>query len=492
MSIRMRFPITTVFILFILIGTTVQAQWSDQKSDACTSLLVSGGASVDGSVMITYTCDAEFLSHLEYTPAADHPDGSFVEGIAGGQIRQIPHTYAVVGYINEHQVAIGETTFGGRRDLTNREGLLSYPDLMQLALERARTAREAIQVMTELVEEYGYRSSGESFSIGDREEAWILEMIGPGRGIKGAIWVAARVPDGHISAHANKARIGEFSLDDPDNCLYSDNVISFAVEKGYYDPDSGDPFSYCEVYCPATPSDLRVTEARVWSIFRRAAPSLDLLADYHRGVEGADRYPLSIRPDEKLTVADVFALMRDHYEGTDFDMTVGMDAGPFGNPFRVRPLGWEVDGIRYSWERPISTQQTAFSFVSQSRSGIPDEVGGIMWYSPDDTNYACYTPFYCCINVLPESYTVGSIREFSWNSAWWVFNFVSNFSNLMYSYMIEDVRAVQSEIESNYLESQPAVEKTAIELLNTDRELAVRYLTDYSVSSNAGARWGRV
>jgi dipeptidase len=201
--------------------------------------------------MITYTCDGEFHSHLERTPAADHAPGSFVEGMAGGKIRQVPHTHAVVGFINEHQVAIGETTFGGRRELTNRDGLLSYPVLMQLALERSRTAREAVEVMTDLVAEYGYRSSGESFSIGDEEEAWILEMIGPGPGGKGAEWVAVRVPDGEIAAHANKARIGSFPLDNPDNCIYSENVISFAVEKGYYDPKSGEPFSFCEAYCPS-------------------------------------------------------------------------------------------------------------------------------------------------------------------------------------------------------------------------------------------------
>jgi dipeptidase len=468
-------------VLVLLVAPSAGAQPSPPP-DNCTNLLVTKGASQDGSVLITYTCDGEFHSHLERTPAADHEPGSFVEGMAGGQIRQVPHTYAVVGYINENQVAIGETTFGGHRELTNREGLLSYPALMELALERSRTAREAIQVMTDLVAEYGYRSSGESFSIGDKEEAWILEMIGPGPRGAGAEWVAVRIPDGEISAHANKARIGTFPLDDPDNALYSENVVSFAVEKGYYDPESGEPFSFCEAYCPATPSELRVTETRVWSLFRRAAPSLNLSPDYHRGVAGADRYPLSVEPDRKLSVADVFALMRDHYEGTEFDMTQGIDAGPFGNPFRVRPLTWEVDGVQYSWERPISTQQTAFSFVSQSRAWLPDGVGGVMWYSPDDTNYACYVPFYSSIDALPVSYTVGSLQEFSWEDAWWVFNFVSNYSNLMYSYMIQDVRAVQSELEGGFLARQAAVEKTAAELAQTNPDEMVRYLTQYSVS----------
>ncbi len=472
-------PITLALAALVCIPTVSPAQQVIPLEDNCTNLLVSAGASTDGSVFITYTCDGEFLSHLEYTPASDHAPDSFVEGVAGGQIRQVPHTYAVVGYINENQVAIGETTFGGRRELTNRQGLLSYPALMQLALERSRTAREAIEVMTGLVAEYGYRSSGESFSIGDKTEAWILEMIGPGQGGTGAIWVAVRIPDGHISAHANKARIGTFPLNDPQNCLYSGNVISFAVERGWYDPASGEPFSYCEAYCPADAAELRVTEARVWSIFRRAAPSLGLSADYHRGVPGAERYPLSIRPDEKLTVGDVFALMRDHYEGTPFDMTQGVDAGPYGSPLRIRSLHWEVDGVAYSWERPISTQQTAFSFVSQSRAGLPDPVGGVMWYSPDDTNFACYAPFYCCITALPESYTIGTMRDFSWDAAWWVFNFVSNFSHLMYSEMIQDVRAVQSEIEGAFLARQPAVEKTAAELVARDPALAAAYLTDY-------------
>ena len=450
--------------------------------DACTSLLVTAGASADGSVIITYTCDGEFHPTLRRTPAGDHEEGSFVEGIGDGTIRQVPHTYAVVGLINEHQLAIGETTFGGRSALVNREGKLHYWHLMQLTLQRAKTAREAIEVMAELVEEYGYRSSGESFSIGDTKEAWILEMIGPGPGGKSALWVAVRVPDGHIAAHANRARIGAFPLDDPENCVYAENVIDFAIEKGWYDPDAGEPFSFCETYCPHDPASIRVSETRVWSIFRRAAPSLELDFNWHRGKKDAQRFPLTIRPEKKLTLADAFALMRDHYEGTPLDMTQGPDAGPFGNPHRNRPLVWEVDGVKYEWERPISTHQTGYSFVSQSRRWLPDPIGGVMWYGVDDTDYTCYTPFYACIDALPDSYATGSIDAFDRDSVWWVFNLVSNLSYLRYSDMIVDIRAVQSEIEGQHLALQSAVEQTALTLLEEDPQLMVRYLTDYCVT----------
>jgi dipeptidase len=385
--------------------------------------------------------------------------------------------------MNEHQLAISETTFDGREELRNPDGVLHYWDMMTLALERTTTARDAIKVMTELVEEYGYGSTGESFSIADTEEAWIMEMIGPGPGGQGAIWVAVKIPDGYISCHANKARIGEFPLDDPENCMYSENVISFAVEHGYYDPDSGEPFRYCEAYCPATPKNKRYGDTRVWSIFRRAAPSMNLSPDYHRAVEGVEPYPLWVKPDNKLSLSDVFALMRDHYEGTEFDMTKGIDAGPYGTPNRWRPMQWTLDSLTfYQWERPISTQQTGFSFVSQSRSWLPDPIGGVYWYGVDDTYFTCYTPLYCGIDAIPESFTHGSLRKFSWDSAFWVFNFVANFANLKYSYMREDIQAVQSDIEGTCIALQPSIEKAALELAESNPELLTRYLTDYSVS----------
>lgn len=457
-----------------------------QPASACTNILVSKGASADGSVMITYACDGRFHPRLRRVPAQDHEFGAVHEikdwsGAVRGTIPQVPHTYAVVGLMNEHQLAISETTTTGREELQDPDGLIHYWTLMQLTLQRAKTAREAIKVMASLVEEFGYQSTAESFSIADPDEVWLMEMVGTGPGGKGAAWVALRIPDGYISAYANGPRVREFPLDDPENCLFSENVVSFAVEQGYYDPSSGQPFSFAEAYDTPTVQSRRYTTTRVWSIFRRAAPSVELNPDYHRGVEGAEPYPLWIKPDRKLSVADVMALMRDHYEGTPYDMTRGVDAGPYGDPNRWRPMEWEVDGKTYSWERPISTQQTGFSFVSQSRSWLPDAIGGVYWYGLDDTYTSCYVPLYAGIDSVPPSFTVGTIEKFSWDSAWWVFNFVANLANLKYSFMVEDILEVQREIEGRFLAMQPVVEQTALALADKDPDLMREYLTQYSV-----------
>lgn len=479
----------------LFITTIVLLVLSAPALYGCTNLLVTKGASADGSVMITYTCDGEFHPHLEYTPAADHEEDSLDitdwNGNVRGKVHQVPHTYAVVDMMNEHQLAISETTFTGREELQDTLGLLHYWDLMVLGLQRARTAREAIEVMTDLAETYGYRSTGESFSIADTKEAWIMEMSGMGPGNTGAVWVARRIPDGYISCHANKARIGEFPLDDPENCLYSENVIDFAVEKGFYDPESDEQFSFRKAYCPDTPSNHKYADTRVWSIFRRAAPSQEFDPNYHRAVEDAEEYPLWIKPDEKLSLSDVFSLMRDHYEGTPYDMTQGVDAGPYNTPYRWRPMEWEVDSVTYMWERPISTQQTGFSFVSQSRDWLPDPIGGVFWYGVDDTWFTCYTPLYCGITEIPKSYTVGSLQDFTWESAWWVFNFVSNFCNLKYSYMIKDIQAVQQELEGFYIEMQPRIEQMALEISESDHDLMIEFLTRYSVDNaeNVVNRW---
>jgi len=454
----------------------------------CTNLIVTKGASADGSAFLVYTNDGEWLYQLTNKPPADHQPGDSLEFPAGkngkpGKISQVPHTFAVIGFqMNEHQLAVGETTFTGREELWNHSKYLQYWHLMSLALERAKTAREAILVITSLVEQYGYGSEGESFSLVDPNEAWILEMIGTGDGGEGAVWVAMKIPDGNISAHANMARIGEFPLDDPENCLYSKNVISFSIEKGYYKPESGEPFRFNEVYNPSSPDRLKYCESRVWSLFRRAAPSLELSSDYHRGVVSAERYPLWIKPDKKIALTDVMSLVRDHYEGTPFDMTQGLDAGPFGSPNRWRPLSWE-DGNKekYSWERPVSSINTAFSFIGQMRAWLPDEVGGICWFGVDDTYFTCYVPIYVGNTSIPEPFTKGDINKFSRDAMWWAFNFVSNFSNLKYSYMIKDIQKVQSELESRMIGEQDSITKLVLHIPKNER---TEMLTSYS------AKWG--
>lgn len=471
--------ILTFTAILLIFGNSIPAF-------SCTNILVSKGATTDGSVIITYSCDGEFLPHLRLTPAADHAPGEYLEyRDANGHIHKVPqpaHTYKVVGLMNEYQVSFGETTFDGRPELQNPDGALHYWTLMNLTLQRAKTAREAIQVIASLTDEFGYASTGESFSLADPNEAWIMEIVGTGPGGKGAVWVARRIPEGYICAHANMSRIGTFPLNDPENCLYSKNVISFAIEKGYYDPKSGEPFRFNEAYDVVDPGKRRYCAARVWSIFRRSAPSLNLSADFSRGVKEAGRYPLWIKPDKKLSVQDVMSLMRDHYEGTPYDMTQGVDAGPFHTPNRWRPIEWQVDSVDYAWERPISTQQTAFSFVSQARSWLPDPIGGVYWYGMDDTYTTCYFPLYCGISDIPESYATGTMQHFSWNSAWWVFNFVANIANLKYSYMIQDIQNVQSELEGSFFTYQPAIEMAAENLYEKNPELVKQFLTTYSVS----------
>jgi dipeptidase len=455
-------------------------------SSACTNFIASKGATVDGSVIVTYTCDGEFHPHLKFQPAADHGPDDYFEiktwgGELKGKIKQPAHTYAVVNLMNEHQLTIGETTTTGREELTNPDGLINYWHLMQITLQRARTAREAIQVMGELVAEHGYNSTAESFMIGDPDEAWIMEMVGPGPGGDGAYWVALRVPDGYVSAFANGGRITTFPMDDPDNCIYSAGIIEYATANGWFDPSLNEPFSWRDAFHPQTAQKLRYTATRVWSLFRRCAPSRTFPTDYHRGVDGATAYPLWIKPDEKLSLADVFALMRDHYEGTEFDMTVGVDAGPYGNPGRWRPMGWNVDGTDYTWERPISTQQTGFSMITQSRSWLPDAIGGVSWYGLDDTWFTCYTPLYCGVDATPSAYNQGSMDGYSTDSAWWVFNFVSNYAATKFSYINDDMQAVQKSLEGHLLDLQPAIEHTAVYLAEKHPELLTAYLTDYSI-----------
>jgi len=450
----------------------------------CTNIIVTNGASNNNSTMIAYLCDGEFHPTFRILPAADHEEGEFVEihdysGNILGKIKQVPHTYKVMGYhnMNEFQVAMGETTFGGRKELIDTTAFLSYWRLMNVTLQRSKTAREAIDVMISLVEEYGYSSSGESFSIADPNEAWLLEMIGTGPHGNAPVWVARRIPDGYICAHANKARIGEFPLDDPENCVYSDNVISFAIESGFYNPKSGEPFRFNEAYDPSNPGSLRYCSARVWSIYNRIDPELILSSDYHRAVKGAERYPLWIKPDKKLGVSDIMDLVRDHYEGTEIDMTTGPGAGPFGNPNRCRPLVFDVDEMKASWERAISTYNTGFSIITQSRTKMPDEIGGLVWYGVDDTYFTCYTPLYLGINDVPDPFETGSMKEFSWESAWWRFNLLANYANTKFSYIIEDVKNKQNKVEGEFLQMQDSIEQKAMSI--SDKKELEKFLTDY-------------
>lgn len=459
---------------------------SSLSAFTCTNFIVTKGASADGSTMMVYTNDGEWLYHLKMYPRESYENGEVIKFKIPGteeylEIPQPSETYKKLGFqMNEYQVAVGETTFTGREELWNKNLPLKYWHLMSLALDRSKTAREAIEVMTSLVEKYGYGSEGESFSIIDPNEAWILEMIGTGDGKPGANWVAVKIPDGAISAHANKARIGTFPLNDPENCLYSKNVIDFAIEKGFYDPKSGEPFRFNQAFNPISPDRLRYCESRVWSLFRRAAPEQEFSSDYHRGVQGAERYPLWVFPDKKLSIKEVIGLIRDHYEGTEIDMTKGLAAGPFGTPQRWRPLSWKQDSATYAWERPISTYNTCFSFIAQAQSQKPN-LGGTCWFGFDDTYFTVYLPIFMQIDETPESYRKGDIRQYDPSSMWWAMNFVSNYANLKYSYMIQDIQEIQNKLEDQMIVEQDSLIK---EFINKNMEDKHTMLQNY-VNSRA-------
>lgn len=468
---------------------------------ACTSLIAGAGATADGSVMITYAADSHTLyGALTSSPAADwHPGDmrQIVEWDTGkplGSIPQVPHTYAVNGNMNEHQLAIVESTWGGRPELVDTLGLIDYGTLIQLGLERARTAREAIQVMTDLVKEYGYYSSGESFSIADPNEAWIMEMIGKGSGRKGAVWVAIRIPDDCISGHANHPRIHQFPLDDPENCLYSPDVISFAREEGYFNGVNKD-FSFSKAYGVLDYGALRGCEARVWSFFRRYDSNMDKYLRYLEG-ESETPFPLYIRPSRKLTLREMKDAMRDHFDGTPYDMHNDIGGGPFYAPYRFRPMTFEVDGKVYLNERAIATQQTGFTLVAQMRRNLPDAIGGIQWFGVDDANTCVYVPMYCSVTEVPLCFSPenGSMYEFSWTSAFWVHNWVANMAYARYNQMIGDIRTVQEELENGFENSIATVDSTALALYNQNPAEAVAYLTRYSndAAMNSTARWKKL
>ncbi|MCX7611270.1 MAG: C69 family dipeptidase [Ignavibacterium sp.] len=469
-----------IFIVLIIFLT-------NESALPCTNFIVTKGASTDGSVHICYTADSFTLyGELYYFPAAKYPEGTWLDiydwdtGKYLGRIKQARETYNVVGNMNEYQVVIGETTFGGREELINKKGILDYGSLMYIALQRSKTAREAIKIMTDLVEEYGYYSSGESFSIADANEAWILEMIGKGEGRKGAVWVAVRIPDGYVSAHANHARITKINFNDPDNYLYSKDVISFAREMGYFNGRDED-FSFSDVYAPLDFGAIRFCEARVWSLFRRVNKDMEKYISYIRG-ESLERMPLYIKPDQKLSLADVKKLMRDHYEGTELDITKGIASGWYNTPVRWRPLVWEYEGNQYFNERPISTPQTGFSFVSQARSYLPREVGGVLWFGVDDTYFTVWVPMYSSITKIPYNFQqgLGSLNKYHSDAAFWIFNFVSNYAYPKFSIVKDDIQKVQSELEGKFHARQKSIEDAAQVLLKESQAKAIDYLTNYS------------
>lgn len=459
---------------------------------ACTNFLVGKKASADGSVFISYSADSYGMSgFVAHFPAATYPQGAMRDvydwdsGVFLGQIPEARVTYNVLGNINEHQVAIAETTFGGRPELVDTTGIIDYGSLIYIALQRSKTAREAIDVMTSLVQEYGYYSSGESFSIADPKEAWILELIGKGNVEKGAVWVAVRIPDDCISAHANQARIRKFDMKDKENVLYSKDVVKFARKMGYYSGSDAD-FDFAAAYCPADFGGLRYCDARVWSFFNMFADAdMNKYIAWASGDATAEPMPLYFKPKAPLSLQDVQNGMRDHYEGTPFDITGDLGAGPYKMPYRVSPLSCEVDGKEYFNERPISTFQTAFTFVAQLRSFMPNAVGGVMWFGTDDANMVVYTPVYCCATTVPDCYAkcYSDPVEFSWKSSFWVFNWVSNMIYPKYSMVIDDMRAVQNELENRIYEQSRGVEAAALLAMKESPKYAVSMLTDFTCNS---------
>lgn len=449
---------------------------------ACTNLLVGKAASSDGSTMITYSADSYSLyGELYHWPAQKYTANEMLKvyewdtGKYLGEIKQVKETYNVVGNINEYQLSIAETTFGGREELIDTTGIIDYGSLMYITLQRAKTAKEAISIMTGLVNEYGYYSSGESFSIADPNEIWILEMIGKGIDRKGVVWVAVRVPDDCISAHANQARIQQFPLNDLKNCLYSEDVISFAKEKGYFSGKDED-FSFAKAYNPLDFGGQRYCEARVWSFFNRYNKDMDHFVSYAKG-ETSEPMPLYIKPDRKLSLTDLKEMMRDHYENTELDWRYDIGAGPFNSPYRWAPLEWTVDSVKYCNERPIATQQTGFTFVAQMRSWLPNNVGGILWFGMDDAAHTVYVPMYCCITEIPECYRQGNgdLYTFSWTSSFWIHNWVANMVYSKYNYMYEDVAKVQQDLEAVFLTEQKDIEEKALASEGTITQLLTKY-----------------
>ena len=496
------------------------------ESEACTNVIVTRGASTDGSNMVSYAADSHQLyGELYFAPAAVWNPGDMRRinewdtGKYLGEIPQAGRTYQRVGNMNTHQLLIAETTYGGRPELEDPKGIMDYGSLIYVALERARTAREAIDVIVDLANTYGYYSSGESFSIADKNEVWVMDLIGKGPDNKGIVWVARRVPDGYICAHANQARISTFPLDDPQNCLYAPDVITFAREKGYFSGEDKD-FSFCDAYAPLDFSGMRACEARAWAAFNILCDGKFTFIDengqevtrdaydyieYAMGYDKTKRFPLFVKPSRKLSVKDVADVMRDHYEGTPMDMTVDIGAGGNALPYRWRPMGFEHDGKKYINERAIATQQTGFWFVGQVRKDYPDQIGAVNWFGCDDAATSYLTPIYVSTYDVPECFRVGNgnMITYSPTSAFWMTNRVANACYKAYNIMFPTVDAEIDSWEAEMMEAVAKADKEALALYKAAetmprRQLARndkarktadrfadvrRYLTEFSVSN---------
>src|SRR3989339_66137 len=518
-----KFKLLTCSLVLVLVAYV--------PSMACTNFLVTKGASADGSTFISYAADSHVLyGELYFWAAADYAPNTLLKvyewdtGKYMGEIPQIAHTYQVVGNMNEHQLAIGETTYGGREELVDTTAVVDYGSLIYITLQRAKTARGAIKVMAELVANYGYASSGESFSIADPNEVWMLEIIGKGTEMvmgkgknaalvnknKGAVWVARMIPDGYVAGHANQARITTFPWNtDPSSIsskqldkifdknvttVYAEDVMTFAKAKGYInDKVTKENFDFSETYAPVNFGGARFCDIRVWAWFNNIADGMDQYWEYAKGNITHDeathyannRMPLWIKPNRKISVHEVMNNMRNHLEGTELDMSKDAGAGAYGAPYRWRPLTWEVDGKTYCNERATATQQTGFSFVAQMRSWFPDEIGGIFWFGVDDASSSVYTPVYTCSTKVPEAYAVGNgdMMTYSRDAAFWVFNQISNFAYTRYSIIHPEIENKQQETEKAFIASIESIDKEAQNLLTADKQKAIAFLTDFSVNN---------
>lgn len=477
---------------------------SVSEAEACSNFIVGKKASVDGSVMCSYSADDYgMFQYLCHYPAAKHAKGEMRKifdwdsNKYHGEIPEAAETYNVIGNINEWQVTIGETTYGGREEMVDSTGIMDYGSLIYVALQRSKTAREAIKVMTTLANTYGYNSGGETFTICDPNEAWIMEMMGKGAGSKGAVWVALRIPDDAICAHANQSRIGKFNMKDKKNVMYAKDVVSFARSKGWFKGKDAD-FSWKMAYAKPDFSGRRFCDARAWAMlnhFYDMSPYLDWALGKN---PDAQDMPLWVVPNKKVSVQDVENVMRDHYEGTPLSVADGSDIGGgiWEMPYRPTPLMYKVDGKQYFNERPVSTQQSGFVFVSQMRSWLPREIGGVFWFANDDANMAAFTPVYCSMTQRPECYNTpgADALHFSKKNAYWVCNMTSNMVYPRYSLMFPTLKEVRDSLDNSYFAAQAGVEKKAQELYAQNPQAAVKYLNDYSVekAQQMLARWNQL